>query len=621
MSKYLQTTNKTTFYKLPSFSYLSDAFKRIPSNANIDKGRCGIGGTTMELKDRRNSIIVVPNVSIIENKKKEFKNLYGVHGNITTNEIADYIKSVYSDNDQPCLKIMSTPDSFYKIIESATSLGYNIYTECFLLLDESHSYITEGDYRENMRNVFEHFFNFNEKSLISATPCEFSDPRFSCLENIKVYTPHVNDSINIVFSKSVLNTLKTIIEQTREMKDSNLHLFYNSVTSTGNLLGLTGSKDVSIYCADRDENRNKLSTYSHLIRDVNDANHKPNKINIYTTKYYEGWDLNDENANIVLASDVNLKNTCVGINNKAIQAVGRSRNKVKGLYHVTNTYNIASQRQSDEEIINSCKKDAEERMVGYNLLLKHFEFRDLSIMSDVRQLVENYCYIDDVSKRATLDNFKIDVKINQTTSIAQYTNQQDSVINAWKASNFQTTIGYDDREMDWKTQMILRNKKASLVRTNKNIIERIHQLSNVSFAKVSDNGSNTYNFGVSNELSSLKDRNEDLYEFYKILGIDKIRSLKYNLKKMRLAVNVQKASAFEVSTDIIQSLDEYFKPGFYASKFIKDTLIKIYESFGIYKSITASLILKYYNGEETTQKVNGKSTRGYILTTRKIWCM
>jgi len=119
----------------------------LPVNSFINKGRCAIGATYGEIINKtRCTIITVPNISILLNKKDSHPELNVVYGNVTDSEIKAMIRK--SEVGQ---KIMTTPEGLRRIIVVATELCRieEIYREWFLLLDEAHTFISE-EYRENI---------------------------------------------------------------------------------------------------------------------------------------------------------------------------------------------------------------------------------------------------------------------------------------------------------------------------------------------------------------------------------------------------------------------------------------------------------------------------------------
>ncbi|NDV79828.1 DEAD/DEAH box helicase family protein [Dysgonomonas sp. 511] len=150
--------------KLKLTDYIDKAFDILPVNSFINKGRCGVGGTTLELKTGRNTILVVPTVGIIEDKRDEinkegdleYPDLLCVYGEMLIEEIVDFLI-----DDIPNKKIMVTPDSLSKIVKAAESILMEdeLYSDFYIMLDECHSPITEK-YRKKMVDMIEIFFRF-----------------------------------------------------------------------------------------------------------------------------------------------------------------------------------------------------------------------------------------------------------------------------------------------------------------------------------------------------------------------------------------------------------------------------------------------------------------------------
>jgi len=94
---------------------LLDALKRngkqmLPTQCIINKTLTGIGATYCELMCDRNSIIVEPNVPVIEGKVKKHKNqVLGVYSGISGQKIEEYLQKHHSKR-----KIMVTPESFQR---------------------------------------------------------------------------------------------------------------------------------------------------------------------------------------------------------------------------------------------------------------------------------------------------------------------------------------------------------------------------------------------------------------------------------------------------------------------------------------------------------------------------
>lgn len=95
-----------------SAQYLSDVIKDLPSKVLFNKGITGCGGTTLEIKSKRNSLILVPNINLVVNKTNAHSNLIGVYGETSKLEFMTQFK-----RNTAYKKIISTYDSVVKVID------------------------------------------------------------------------------------------------------------------------------------------------------------------------------------------------------------------------------------------------------------------------------------------------------------------------------------------------------------------------------------------------------------------------------------------------------------------------------------------------------------------------
>ena len=97
---------------------LSHVLPEIPTNVNLAKKLPGIGATHMEIHNkRRNSIIIEPNVPVIQGKcrkhNKEEYILCGVYEGKKTEDVVDYLSE-----EREYYKIMTTPESLPKVFSA-----------------------------------------------------------------------------------------------------------------------------------------------------------------------------------------------------------------------------------------------------------------------------------------------------------------------------------------------------------------------------------------------------------------------------------------------------------------------------------------------------------------------
>ena len=141
--------------------YLTEVLPMIPTNTIIlYKKLTGLGATYGELKAKRNSIIIEPNKPVISGKCKDPKhkddNLFGVFEGVYTDNIIAYIER--SIKQKKHFKILTTPESFYKVQEAFDEMEIDIRFNCFLLFDECHKIIKDVDFRSDIALPMDFFF-------------------------------------------------------------------------------------------------------------------------------------------------------------------------------------------------------------------------------------------------------------------------------------------------------------------------------------------------------------------------------------------------------------------------------------------------------------------------------
>jgi hypothetical protein len=320
----------------------------LPSKTIINKERCGTGITTSEIDSPRNSIIVVPTLGIIEEKAKKHNNLIPVSGKVTDMGIkAQYRKA---KNSKIPIKFIVTPESFSKITKVLKEMEPDNYlADYFVLLDECHSYVTERDYR-NMGKVFKEFFEFEQNALVSATPIPMSDPRFNdfCQEKRVSWKTTTDRSVELVDCTCII---KAIEKYVLHHKDANCHVFCNSLSLIRDVLAILAKQEKDhklttyVFCSESEKNKARLGKFKKLF---SSSLSEGKKLNFYTSKYFEGVDIKDNNAVVILATVSEKEHASTDINNKGFQAIFRVRNKPLAVYHLTTLLNedIAEERQT-----------------------------------------------------------------------------------------------------------------------------------------------------------------------------------------------------------------------------------------------------------------------------------
>ena len=584
-------------YTIKKGDFINKAFKSIPSNSIIDKGKCGIGGTTMEIEENRSSIIIVPNISIIKAKTKDHKVLFGFYGEISNAELEVYLKSKLEDKGD--IKIMVTPEGLARIIEVSFKCGLDIYEKCFLLFDEVHSVITEGEYRKDISEAFQYFFKFNDKAVISATPLSFTDPRFKTMDYHEIKVDEEKGKVHLLYTSNVIKSAsKFLIDKSGISK--RFHIFLNSVYLINEVVNLLPNKDIAICCAENKDNKIKLGNNAeYMVDPVEDE--KFRKYNFYTTKYFEGWDLFDDDCSVVYVSSTDIKHTCLDIDTKVRQAFGRLReNQPKFKIHISDF--LGKEENVDiHKVYNDTLEDRIKDIEYYNDGIRRERF---GLISNLKDEIEEIADFTDQGY-AELNYFKQDAFINAEKAKLQY-RSLDSLEEAWKRNEYDIKMYKYDSVFSEKDLKILENNRTSRNEKLKIVVSKIHEYE-VKKRK------GVISFDREEDIESYKKEFAEFNEFYSLLRYEKIAEMDFNY------INVKKEYYREYQfknfdNKIRKYLSDKFDFGeFYTNEEIRKKLKEAYRKVGLEKEAMPRDISKYFNCMPFRKSVGGIDKRGYRI--------
>jgi hypothetical protein len=335
---------------------LSHVLPEIPTNVNLAKKLPGIGATHMEIHNkRRNSIIIEPNVPVIQGKcrkhNKEEYILCGVYEGKKTEDVVDYLSE-----EREYYKIMTTPESLPKVFSASKKLNIDLFNEWFCLMDESHLLVKDVDYREDIVLPMSSFFQFQNKALVSATPIELSDPRFKeqgfeLLEVVANY--EYRYPITVMHTNNPFIHIREIIKKAERP----ICFFINLVDYCYSVIKELGiENESSIFCAPKSQMKikhdmtlgedNGVNVYDEWRED------RMNKYNFFSARFFSAFDMDLEyKPDVVMVTDVKKSvYTILDINTDCVQIAGRLRGGFNSLTHILTTDDaIASPKQSELE--------------------------------------------------------------------------------------------------------------------------------------------------------------------------------------------------------------------------------------------------------------------------------
>ena len=541
--------------------HLQDVMHEIPTNCILSKRIPGCGATTLELSTNHNSIILVPNVPVINSKCQKDPNnsLLGVYEAVTIDDIAEYLR------EHNIYKIMTTPESFPKVKKACELCGLNIYTDFFLLDDECHQLVKDVDYREDIVKPMDDFFKFERKALASATPIGFSDPRFKDFKTIEVCADYdYQQKIQVVHTYSVV---KTVREYKENHKDNKVCIFFNSVDGIYSLMNqLNMLNNATVYCAPKSRFKLKSEHGFTNAYDVWSAD-TMKQYNFFTGRFYTAFDLEleQEKPDLLMITDPFISPyTMLDVDTDCIQICGRFRNGISSATHIYRT---------NEEIIAKTREQLEWEISGHE-----FAFRTIQSLynsTDSKELryglgeaFETLPFRTYLNPDLTKNWFRIDNEIHDQLALAKYKfiGQLDMAYE--NCHYFIPTFDYKPYNANDEKLM-----KVSSARSTKDKWRRMVQL----LSEIGEPDSE-YAMDFKNEIRKIDFFIVDAYD---LLGKERIEELSFTVGRA------------------------------YTNKFIEEELTRIFDMVHIHpeKPIKGSMIRDYF----LTMDWRKKDKRGYRL--------
>ncbi|HWD90319.1 MAG TPA: hypothetical protein VG367_19460 [Mucilaginibacter sp.] len=533
--------------------------ERIP-NGFIDKTKTRLGITYTNFHDDRHTITAIPSTAIIDDALGDYDylKLFPVWEGVAVEDIEGYLKS-----DAKYKRLVSTPESFGKIIAAAASIGQLpwLYKNVFLYLDEVHCYATEA-FRDGILTPFNYAWKFTNMAMGSATPFPFSDPRILNLQRYKVRYKDKFGKVTIVHDsnpKAVLHYMLTHPEQF----PGNIHIFFNSVTEIGEAVRAARVTDVSIFCRDDERNMVNLEEAKAYFK-LKPVEGEYKRFNFYSCRYNDGWDLKDDStATLMLVTDVHIPHSLVGIPYKGYQAIGRLKMTPHKIYHITNSFGKEGMKSFEaiqqKWLYNACKH------IGYYnthvAICKQDGIEDNGLLYNMIKPFSTFR-----EDKAELHHMRVDQIICDEYCKEHYSNKE-TIERTWQSLNYSTEVEAFD------LSPVIRLKK-SQAEINKQVIERYEEYKTHP---------ERYKYEVASaSLKKYKTEFRLLFEAYGILGKPTMERLHYDDKAMKAAL-IERSNQNEEAKLRLSLVEEFKLNHRYTNKHIKEKLRQLYDQLGIRK--------------------------------------
>ena len=567
--------------------YLSspNVLSEIPTDCILSKRIPGCGATTLELTTDRNSIIIVPNVPVIQSKAKKKPYPMGVYEDISVSDVVAYLK----ENSQ--YKIMTTPESFGKIKVACEKCGINIYSEFFLLMDECHQLVKDVDYRNFIVLPMADFFRFKNKAMVSATPLGFSDPRLKNFEILEVCADYdYRQDITVI---NTYNTTKAIGEYLESHQNGTVCFFVNSVTQIYSIMKhFKLLEDSAVYCAPKSVTKLREGyDFTNAYKEWSAETMK--RYNFFTGRFFSAFDLElTYKPDLVMITDPYISPyTMLDVDTDCIQICGRFR---KGINSATHIYRVNPEIcvKSKEQV----EQDIHDLEIRYNTLRRYYSNADsredrmaFGQVIDIHPF-RKYLYPD-----LTKNWFRIDCKVNAVLVEGRYKSEQ--TMTDWYNDCHYFTPTFEEcnsDENDEKMEIIMSARTTRDKR--KKIVEILSQFEQPL-------SENAFDF-----INKIRKIDPFIVEAFEQLGRQEIEKQNYNQQKINEKIIMKQRKGNRA----IRLIKNSFKVGnTYSNDYIKDELTRIFDMLEIHpeRTIKGSMIKDYFQAENWS---NGKS-RGYRL--------
>ena len=581
-------------YTISKGQKLSDIMTEIEPNINLAKKFPGVGATYLEIHSHRPSILIEPNVPVIQGKcaksDDDFK-LFGVYEGVSINAITRYLQE-----PNPYHKLMTTPESFQKVKQAVNNVGIDLYSHFFCLMDESHLLVKDVDYRENIVLPMNDFFLFKQKALVSATPIALSDPRFKT-QGFRTVTIDANydyrQEITVIHSNNSLQSIREYLQE----HDTPVCFFINLVDYSHSLIKELGiENESSIFCAPKSALKLKHELNFHNAYDEWRAD-RMRSFNFFTSRFYNAFDLElDYLPHVVMLTDIKASAyTMLDIHTDCVQIAGRFRNGLESLTHIyTTDHNLPTPNREEirtnqfahehayntiRTLYNSASSEAEKNAFGE--AMRSLPFNKM-LYPDGKK---NYFAIDNDTNDRLMDSSYHDSKRIEALYYS---------CNMFKPS----CMGYNYpleifNHLQLKgSKMTVREKRKKMVACLSEITEPLSE----------------FDMDYINEMRKVDSL---LIEAYELLGLDAIKEMNYSQKRMNEAVILKQVKGNKT----VKLVKNSFKVGNkYKCSEIVSELTRIFELLNIHphKTIRGETIQYYFDAIPC--KIGKKRERGYYLT-------
>ena len=563
----------------------------IPSNVILDKTLTGIGATYQELHAKRHSIIIEPTLPVIHDKAYGKDEILPVYENCKVPDVKRYLQRA----EVKYKKVLTTPESFWKIKNACEELKWNMYNTFFCLFDECERLTEDSDFRRKITMPMKDFFQFKGNAFVSATPLEVSDPRFEGFQRIKI-TPDFDykKPLNLIVTNSYDYSVRQLLLE-HLVNSSRVFIFLNTtngIEKIVNTLGIEGQS--KIFCSEKSVKKLKKKDYTNVASLYSEP---IAKYNFLTCRFYSALDiiLKVKPDIVMLTNLYEAEHSMIDPYTEAVQICGRFRKEIDGstfnsITHLTNVRNTLKVK-TDEEI----DIELEEKLKTYEGLQARYNettdaTRKKAIIDDINRLglAEFATKLDD--GLLEIDHFAIDNYYNNER-VKRYYLSGNALREAYEGTNH-FTVNYRNVFLAVGDSDRLELKELpTFMERCKLMVDKLN--------KLQDDPDRDFYINI---LKQEKD-GELIIEAYEKLGVEVLANKKYQRADIKKELDKYNTELLRFSSMVVQEIKEVFPLNVpMPQEDIKNQLQDIYKRYGIDYKVRKNTIEDYYDASPSYHK-------------------
>ena len=563
----------------------------IPSNVILDKTLTGIGATYQELHAKRHSIIIEPTLPVIHDKAYGKDEILPVYENCKVPDVKRYLQRA----EVKYKKVLTTPESFWKIKNACEELKWNMYNTFFCLFDECERLTEDSDFRRKITMPMKDFFQFKGNAFVSATPLEVSDPRFEGFQRIKI-TPDFDykKPLNLIVTNSYDYSVRQLLLE-HLVNSSRVFIFLNTtngIEKIVNSLGIEGQS--KIFCSEKSVKKLKKKGYTNVASLYSEP---IAKYNFLTCRFYSALDiiLKVKPDIVMLTNLYEAEHSMIDPYTEAVQICGRFRKEIDGstfnsITHLTNVRNTLKVK-TDEEI----DIELEEKLKTYEGLQARYNettdaTRKKAIIDDINRLglAEFATKLDD--GLLEIDHFAIDNYYNNER-VKRYYLSGNALREAYEGTNH-FTVNYRNVFLAVGDSDRLELKELpTFMERCKLMVDKLN--------KLQDDPDRDFYINI---LKQEKD-GELIIEAYEKLGVEVLANKKYQRADIKKELDKYNTELLRFSSMVVQEVKEAFPLNVsMPQEDIKNQLQDIYKRYGIDYKVSKNTIEDYYDASPSYHK-------------------